>query len=763
MDVSLGNSSASFRPWRPADGQVFHGTFAIDTETTLIEERRPWLAPTYVLGAACDGQRGVFLTRERLSDFLRAHWDLPIIFHNAPFDLAVIHALAPELDIYRRVELGAVWDTQLLHRLYKLASQGHTANGKGGSTLEACVAEYLGLDLPKDGVDAHGNSIRLSFGQYLHRAAAEIEPIYLEYLAKDTLATFLVYNELLQRINDVLRESHNVWGFISQPWLAAQTKNFGPLTHHIQLPGAIVLREISGNGLAIDADHRDQLVQQLQEVREEHRAELRKLGYMPGQEGSHKALQEILHRFSAKHPAIHFSRTASRGDYATSEEALQALKGIEPFIDALLAYRAVDKLLSTFLEKMGRTRIHPSFEALVRTGRTSSFGELNAQNLPRDERVRGCFVASPGHVFLDADYATIEMATLAQSVQSQLGLESKMAAAINAGGDLHRLVAARFFTKPEAEVTKDERQRAKPINFGKPGGMGSRALQQYAAASYGVQLSDEEVEVLSESWLSLFPEMRTFLQDNDEVVTNIAASLDLTPATYFEHTDRDTFLNHPDNAGRQDVPHPILGAMLLKVVKETAPQTARGRLYTASEIDYFWSHLAEHVELLPANCHTDIAHRCASADLQRTIMREFGRGAVFTLTGRLRANATFAARHNTMFQGLAADGAKLALWKLWRAGYRIANFIHDEIMIELPQNTNLALHAHIVRQLMIEAMREVVPDVEVDVQYVVSTRWAKNAELVFDDQGRMAVWKPPAVLGREHHVEKSSMAVAVPA
>lgn len=558
MRINLADHTADFRPWRPADGQVFHDAFAVDTETTLIDDRHPWLTPAYVLGAACDGERGVYIPRDRLQDFLRAHWGVPLILHNAPFDLAVIHQLVPQLDIYRRVELGQVWDTQLLHRLYTLASEGHTAQGKGGSTLETCAAEYLGVELPKDDRDSRGNLVRLSFDQYLNRSPAEIEPIYLEYVAKDTLATYLVYCELQQRIKDLLRDSHEVWGFVSPEWLASQIQNFGPLTHHIQLQGAIVLREITANGMGIDTDRREELAGQLADVREEHRAELRKHGYVPGQKGSNKALQEILKRLAAKHPGVSFHRTEKRGDYATSEEALHALKGVEPFIDSLIAYRAVDKLLSTFLGKLGRVRIHPSFGVLVRTGRTSSFGELNAQNLPRDDRVRACFVPTPGHVFIDADYSTIEMATLAQSVQSQLGIDSRMAESINAGQDLHRLVAARFFGKSEDDVSKVERQKAKPINFGKPGGMGSRTLKQYAATSYGVSLTNTEVEALSESWLDLFPEMREFLKDEDGVVTSLATSLDLTPTTYYDHTDRDTFLNHPNNTGREDVPHPIL-------------------------------------------------------------------------------------------------------------------------------------------------------------------------------------------------------------
>ena len=401
-----------------------------------------------------------------------------------------------------------------------------------------------------------------------------------------------------------------------------------------------------------------------------------------------------------------------------------------------MAYRACDKILSTFLAKMGRPRMHPSYGVLVRTGRTSSFGEINAQNLPRDDRIRRCFIPSPGHVFIDADYSTIEMATLAQSVQSQLGILSRMAEVINAGGDLHRLVAAKFFDKAENEVTKDEHQKAKAINFGKPGGMGSKALKQYAATSYGVDLSDVEVEALSESWLDLFPEMGEFLQGNDEVVTNIATALELTPTTYFEHTDRDTFLRHPNNAGREQVPHPILGGMLLKVVKEPQPQTQSRRLYTPEELNYFWSRLVERLDLLPVACHTDVKNRRPSPRDTHHHARVWPRWCIH-IHRTVRANATFAARHNTMFQGLAADGAKLAMWGLWRAGYRIVNFIHDEVLVEVPANSNLALSAAVVSHLMVQGMKTVVPDVHIGVEYSVSKAWSKASDRAFDSQGRL--------------------------
>jgi hypothetical protein len=176
------------------------------------------------------------------------------------------------------------------------------------------------------------------------------------------------------------------------------------------------------------------------------------------------------------------------------------LAGKEPFIDALLAHRAVQKLLSMYLDKMGRRTLHPSFDVLKNTGRTSSFGDINAQNLPRDDRVRTCFAAPRDHVFVDADYAMIELVTLAQAAIRQFDLRSKMAEAINDGADLHRLVASHVARKPLAEVTRDERQKAKPINFGKPDGMGHRGLMGYAKASYGVNLTSEDITTLTETW-----------------------------------------------------------------------------------------------------------------------------------------------------------------------------------------------------------------------------------------------------------------------
>ncbi len=744
MNVDILGSEIPFLPWRPVDGKVFEGRFGFDCETTLIDEARPWLIPAFVLGAACDGRRGCFITRGNVAPFFAAHEGVPVAMHNAPFDLAVIHLVAPGLDIYRKVDAGQAWDTQLLHRLLTLAGEGHTSSGKGQSTLEHCAGTYLGAPLPKDVRDAAGNPVRLSYARWLNRPPREIEPVYLEYLAKDVAITFALFEELRARIRERLESSGRTWGFVSDAWLAAQVGRWGWLTHHIQLKAAIVLREITANGLRIDLDRRGSLLRDLAKVADERREVVRAAGYCPGQSGCMKVLRKIMRGLEAQDPDRVFARTPT-GDYATSEEALAPLAEVAPFVKALLEFKAVEKLISSFVGKMGHRVLHPSFDVLKTTGRTSSFGALNAQNLPRDDRVRSCFVASPGHVLIVADYAAIEMATLAQGVMSQFGLPSRLAEAINAGKDPHRLVAALPTGKPESEVTGEERQKAKPINFGKPSGMGNPSLKDYARTSYNVSLTDDEVDLLSEAWFLLFPEMRLFLRDEIDLGEEVARSFDLTPATYFEGTGSRKFLDHPANAGREDFPHPALGGMALKVLKQPDPATGAGRSYSPEEVDYFWTQIESRLGSLPSKIRQQAGGRVPSIGLQRAVMKHVGRAAVFTLTGRLRAGATYTARHNNIFQGLAADGAKLALWKLWRAGNRIVNFVHDEVVIEVPADSDLDHHAREVRRLMIEGMAEVVPDVRIEVKYAAATNWSKSATLECDGEGRLKAWSPPAV------------------
>jgi len=745
MDINFNNATYNFVPWKPTTGKVFPAPYSFDCETTAIDDEQHWLTPAYVLGAAFDGNRGFFVPRDALAAFFESHVDVPVVMHNASFDLAVIDAMAPTLNIYDRVDQDLVTDTRLLHRGYMLATEGHTAEGKGASTLERCAELYLGIELPKDLVDSEGHEVRLSYGRWLNAPPTDIEPIYLEYLAKDVIVTYRVWGVLNGRLLEALAYADDAFGYVSDDQLGPQIDRWGLQTHHIQLKASIVLEKIAANGMHIDRDRLAELLPVLTEIREISRVVLRQQGYEPGLAGCNKALQEIFQRLEAKHSERRFPRTDT-GQYKTSREAVAELAGTEPFLDALLKFKEADKLRGSFLDKMGRPVVHASFDVLKTTGRTSSFGEINLQNLPRDDRIRSCFVPSPGHVFISADYKTLEMATLAQVMITQFGAESQMAALVNAGRDLHRAMAATMAGKPESEVTAAERQKAKAINFGKPGGLGDDGLRRYAKISYGVDLEPSEVTSLTEAWFTTFPEMCEFLsRDADNLALDMSYFFELTPTTYFEHTGIDSFLMHPNNAGRENHPHGILGAMCLRAIRDPNPTRQTGQPYAAEEIDYFWSRLAAHVDEIPRKYRRLVQRREPSPRFQQAIMRLVDQGKVLTATGRLRTGASYCPRHNTLFQGLAADGAKLALWKLWRAGYRLVNFLHDEVIIEVPEGDDLRQHAETIRRLMIEGMREVVPNVQIDVDYAAAARWYKSAKKRHDTEGRLLLWKPTAV------------------
>lgn len=745
MLIEMLGKEYDFRPWRPTDGPV-HRSYAFDTETTRIDDAHPEVIPAYVMGATFDGQRGYFISREHVEAFLRAHDQVPAKMHNAPFDLAVLQAVAPRFDVYQLVDQHGVYDTQLMHRLYMLGTAGHTALGEGRATLERCAELYLDVALEKEVRDHRGNDVRLSWGQWLGKPPASIDRIYLDYLGRDVITTHLVYRKLHTLTLQLLRASDQSDGFVSPEWLAGQEIRWGPQTLFIQLQSAIVLRQISANGLHVDQRRREDLVGELEALRKEREKELRQDGLLVCGSGSAKALQRIFKDLERDHASACFPRTES-GQYATSHEALVELSDVVPFAQRLLEYRTLDKLLGSFLGKMGRSILHPSFDVLKTTGRTSSFGDLNAQNLPRDERVRNCFVPSPGHVFVQADYATVELATLAQSCLTQFDLTSEMAAAINSSKDLHVLVAAQVTGKDEADVTKDERQRAKPINFGKPGGMGNATLRRMAKSSYGLDLGDDEVDSLSEAWFAAFPEMHEFLgRRQGNPLEKVAALFGLTPASHYMRTGDDRFQQH--NVGREDEPLDVLGGMFLKAIKQADPTTTAGRPYADADIGYFWGQLMERANLFPPRFQTAVASRQPSVGLQRAVMRIADAAPVFTLTGRLRANASFCARCNTVFQGLAADGAKLALWELHRAGYRIVNFVHDEVLIEVAEDDDLDEHVETIKRFMVDAMREVVPNVLIQVEAVVTTCWSKKAEPVFDNEGRIVPWSPPDIIAK---------------
>src|SRR5439155_11028604 len=143
--------------------------------------------------------------------------------------------------------------------------------------------------------------------------------------------------------------------------------------------------------------------------------------------------------------------------------------------------------------------------------------------------------------------------------------------------------------------------------------------------------------------------------------------------------------------------------MLLKVLGDASPVTKRGegRPYTPEEIDYFWHAAAPLAERLDKKLRPLLVKRESSPALARAVRDLVGRRPVFTATGRLRANATYTAARNCVFQGLAADGAILGMWRVWRAGYKVVAFGHDQLVVEIPADDRVLERARTIERLMV--------------------------------------------------------------
>ncbi len=178
----------------------------------------------------------------------------------------------------------------------------------------------------------------------------------------------------------------------------------------------------------------------------------------------------------------------------TSRHALHPYAD-RPLVAALLDWRKAQKSLSAFLVALPSAvhpetgRLHPQYAQIGASSGRMACGSPNIQQIPRDPAFRRCFVPDPGHVFLVADYAQVEL-----RVAAEIAGDERMTAAFREGADLHRLTASLLSGKPPADVAKAERQAAKAVNFGLLYAMGARGLQDYAAEQYGVSLTLPEAE-----------------------------------------------------------------------------------------------------------------------------------------------------------------------------------------------------------------------------------------------------------------------------
>jgi DNA polymerase-1 len=196
--------------------------------------------------------------------------------------------------------------------------------------------------------------------------------------------------------------------------------------------------------------------------------------------------------------------------YSTDSKVLRALRSEHPVVEVIEEWRELSKLLNTYLGPLPESisaadgRLHTHFnQTVASTGRLST-SSPNLQSIPiRTElgrEIRSAFVAEPGMRLVSADYSQVELRILAH-----VSGEPKLREAFARGDDIHAATAAEVLAKPQAELTKDERNRAKATNFGIIYGISAFGLSEQ------LDIPREEAQAYIDTYLARFPQVQAFI------------------------------------------------------------------------------------------------------------------------------------------------------------------------------------------------------------------------------------------------------------
>ncbi len=200
----------------------------------------------------------------------------------------------------------------------------------------------------------------------------------------------------------------------------------------------------------------------------------------------------------------------TKSGYSTAADVLKKLAAENPVISDIMTYRKYSKLMSTYVEGLGKAvssdnKVHSTFQQKVTaTGRISST-EPNLQNIPirleLGRKIRKVFHPDEGYIYLDADYSQIELRVLAH-----MSGDKNLIEAYKEGKDIHRSTASLVFHTPFDEVTSLQRSRAKAVNFGIVYGISAFGLSEDLGISRG------EAKDYIEGYYEAYPDLKKYLE-----------------------------------------------------------------------------------------------------------------------------------------------------------------------------------------------------------------------------------------------------------
>ncbi|SNV87063.1 DNA polymerase I [Legionella pneumophila] len=448
--------------------------FCIDTETTNLDVMQAELVgislaveeenASYIPLAHTDGSTQ--LVKEEVLTALKPILENPAIGkigQNIKYDYSVLKNYGITLK-------GIRYDTML--ESYVLNS------GAGRHDMDSLALKYLGYKTISYEDVAGKGAKQLRFDQIPVEKAGV-------YAAEDADITLRLHHKLYPMLDEPLRN----------------------VLHDIEMPLLTVLADMEMHGVLIDPVILEKHGSRLKEQMKSLEQEAVQLAGKAFNLNSPKQLQEILFD-EQKLPVVAKTPT---GQPSTAESVLQELAFDYRLPAVILEYRSLSKLVSTYIDALPKRinpkthRVHTSYnQAVAATGRLSS-SDPNLQNIPiRSEEgrlIRTAFIAPEGSLIMAADYSQIEL-----RIMAHLSQDDNLLRAFANGWDIHAATASEIFQTNLEAVSKEQRRRAKAVNFGLIYGMSAFGL----AKQIGVERQDAQHYI--DTYFRRYPKVLEYME-----------------------------------------------------------------------------------------------------------------------------------------------------------------------------------------------------------------------------------------------------------
>ena len=397
------------------------------------------------------------------------HPDILKVGQNIKYDMQVLANYGIELQ-------GCLWDTMIAHYLIQPELRHN---------MDIMAEAYLNYKT------IHIDELIGPRGKN-QKSMRDLSPkeVY-EYAAEDADITLQLKNKLEPLLKEVGAEQ---------------------LFYEIEMPLVRVLVDMERTGVRIDTDS----LAETSRVFTERMHELEQRIYeLAGEEFNIASPRQVGDILFGKLHIIEKPKKTKTGQYVTSEEVLQTLKGKHEIVEKILAHRGLKKLLGTYVDTLPTLinlktgHIHTSFnQTITATGRLSS-SDPNLQNIPvRGEdgkEIRKAFIPDEGCLFFSADYSQIEL-----RVMAHLSGDENMIEAFREGHDIHAATAAKIYGKDITEVGRDERNKAKRANFGIIYGITVFGLAER------LEIERAEARQLIDGYFETFPKVREYMEESKQ-------------------------------------------------------------------------------------------------------------------------------------------------------------------------------------------------------------------------------------------------------